>query len=59
MSCARSDEEAIHIDGFPDAQIAGVRLIDCSFTGVARSEPVLRNVTELQLDRVSINGSPV
>ena len=42
MSCARSDEEAIHVDGFPDAQIAGIRLTDCSFTGVARIEPALR-----------------
>ena len=59
MSCARSDEEAIHIKGFPDAQIAGVRLTDCTFTGVARIEPLLANVTDLRLDRVTINGTSV
>ena len=59
MTCASSGEAAIHIDGFADSRITGVRLSDCTFTGAATSGPQVSNVADLRLERVTINGVPV
>jgi polygalacturonase len=55
---AEKSEHALYLRGFPQAQISGVRLIDCDFRNVAKPN-VVENAPGVELRNVRINGTVV
>ena len=55
---SRKSRYALNLRGFPNAQIADVRLSECQFNDVAKGS-IIEHVRGLTLDRVSVNGKPV
>jgi len=51
-------KHALDVQGFEQAPVYNVRLEDCTFDNVA-SPSIVRNVTNIRLDNVRVNGKPV
>ena len=51
-------KHALDVQGFEQAPVFNLRLEDCTFDNVA-SPSIVRNVTNMQLDNVRVNGKPV
>ena len=52
---SRKSQYALVLRAYPRATIAGIRLIDCVFEGVAKPD-VLQDVAPVRFENVTVNG---